>query len=112
MGLPRRDESHETTVPGIWVAGDGGGVAGAIVAELEGTLVGLQVAHRLGCLGERELAARQAPLRRRLTGLRRFRAAVLDSIYRLRPALAELAEADTVACRCERVCTTRSLSVQ
>ena len=38
--LPAVDENLETSVPDVWVAGDGGGVAGATAAALEGRLAG------------------------------------------------------------------------
>jgi NADPH-dependent 2,4-dienoyl-CoA reductase/sulfur reductase-like enzyme len=100
--IPRRDADLQTSVPAVWSAGDGGGVAGAVVAELEGTIVGLAVAHRLGALDRATFAARRKLLDRRLARLRRFRAA-LDWLYRLRPGLETLAAADTVVCRCEEL---------
>jgi NADPH-dependent 2,4-dienoyl-CoA reductase/sulfur reductase-like enzyme len=100
--VPEVDEDFQTSVPGIWVAGDGGGVAGALAAEWEGELVGLAVARRLGALDEKAFAARRKPIARRLHRLRRFRAA-LDHLFRLRPGPGSLATADTVVCRCEEL---------
>jgi NADPH-dependent 2,4-dienoyl-CoA reductase/sulfur reductase-like enzyme len=100
--VPEVDEDGQTSVPGVWVAGDGGGVAGALAAELQGTLVGLAVAHRLGVLGEEAFVARRKPLARQLARLRRFRAA-LDALFRLRPGLLDLPAADTLICRCEEL---------
>jgi NADPH-dependent 2,4-dienoyl-CoA reductase/sulfur reductase-like enzyme len=99
---PELDEDLQTTVPGVWVAGDGGGVAGALAAELEGALVGLAVARNLGALGQEAFARKKRPLARRLARLRRFRAA-LDHLFRLRPGLLELAAPDTIVCRCEEL---------
>lgn len=50
--IPEVDEHLATSVPGIRVAGDGGGVAGALVAQLEGMLAGLAMARRAGRLDE------------------------------------------------------------
>jgi hypothetical protein len=100
--VPEVDADLQTSVPGVWVAGDGGGVAGALAAEWEGELAGLAVAHRLGALDERMFAARRQPLVRRLARLRRFRAA-LDRLFCVRPGLSELATADTLVCRCEEL---------
>lgn len=99
---PETDENQQTSVPNIWTAGDGAGVAGALVAQLEGRLAGLAVARRLGAITETDFAAQRGPIVRRLGRLRRFRAA-LDWLYRLRPELADLAAPDTVICRCEEV---------
>jgi NADPH-dependent 2,4-dienoyl-CoA reductase/sulfur reductase-like enzyme len=98
--IPHSDADLQTSVPGIWVAGDGAGVAGAIVAELEGTLAGLAVAHQLSALDRKAFEVRRRTIARRLSRMRRFRAA-LDRISRIRPGLSRLATADTVVCRCE-----------
>jgi NADPH-dependent 2,4-dienoyl-CoA reductase/sulfur reductase-like enzyme len=100
--VPEVGEDFQTSVPGVWLVGDGAGVAGALVAELEGTFAGLVVAHRLGALAPQAFAAARRPLVRRLARLMRFRAA-LDRIYRLRPGLVDLAAPDTVVCRCEEL---------
>src|SRR5262249_33100048 len=59
--VPQRDDDFQTSVPGVWVAGDGGGVAGALVAELQGTLVGLAAARQLGALDAKAFDARRKP---------------------------------------------------
>ncbi len=100
--VPEVDEDLQTSVPGIWVAGDGGGVAGALVAQLEGALVGLAVARQLGAISEASFQEWKRPLARRLARLARFRKA-LDWLYRLRPGLTALAAPDTLVCRCEEV---------
>jgi NADPH-dependent 2,4-dienoyl-CoA reductase/sulfur reductase-like enzyme len=100
--VPEVDANQQTSVPGVWVAGDGGGVAGAAVAQLEGSLVGFAVAAALGSLGPMTFAARHRAVVGQLTRLRRCRAA-LDRLYRIRPGLTTLAAADTVVCRCEEL---------
>jgi NADPH-dependent 2,4-dienoyl-CoA reductase/sulfur reductase-like enzyme len=100
--IPERDEELQTSVAGVWVAGDGGGVGGALAAEVEGTLAGLAVASRLGALESRAYARLKPGLQRRLAKLQRFGAA-LGRLYRLRPGLTRLAKADTLVCRCEEL---------
>jgi NADPH-dependent 2,4-dienoyl-CoA reductase/sulfur reductase-like enzyme len=100
--IPRANEAGESSVEGVWVVGDGGGVSGSVVAELEGELAGLTIAGRLKLLDEAALARRAEPLRARLAKLRRFRLA-LDTVYRIRPGIARLAEKDTLVCRCEEL---------
>jgi NADPH-dependent 2,4-dienoyl-CoA reductase/sulfur reductase-like enzyme len=100
--VPRVDEDFQTSVPGVWVAGDSAGVAGAVVAELEGTLVGLAVARQLGALDSRRWQRLRKPVTSRLARLGRFRAA-LDRVYRLRPGLVHLVAPDTLVCRCEEL---------
>ena len=46
-GLPCTDESLETTVPGVFVAGDASGIEEASTAMLEGRLAGLSAAAAL-----------------------------------------------------------------
>src|SRR5262249_40166093 len=91
--VPVVDDDQETTVPNVWAAADGSGVAGALAARLEGPLAGLAAARRAGVLDPGSFERRRRPVVRRLTRLRRFRAA-LDRLYHLRPGLALLAEPD------------------
>lgn len=100
--IPDADEDMQTSVPGLAVAGDGGGVAGALVAEDEGTLAGMAAAHRLGALSGAAFTSARAPIVRRLRRLRRFRAA-FDELSRIRRGLNDLADAETIVCRCEEV---------
>jgi NADPH-dependent 2,4-dienoyl-CoA reductase/sulfur reductase-like enzyme len=100
--VPEVNSDLQTSVPGVWVAGDGGGVAGAVVAELQGTLVGLAVAHDQGALTQAAFRSRREPIVRRLRRMEHFRD-VLDRLHRIRPGLVDLASAETVACRCEEV---------
>jgi NADPH-dependent 2,4-dienoyl-CoA reductase/sulfur reductase-like enzyme len=99
---PLRTPHMETTVPGLYAAGDGAGVAGALVAVEEGRIAGITAAERAGLLPAAEAARRRGPALARLRSLSRVRE-VLDEISRLRPGLAELATAETLACRCEEV---------
>ncbi len=100
--VPARDADLMTTVPGVFAAGDGAGVAGVLVAAAEGRLAGLAAAARLGAIDARELAAARAPLDRELARLAPIRRA-LDRICALRPGLESLVADDTVVCRCEEV---------
>jgi NADPH-dependent 2,4-dienoyl-CoA reductase/sulfur reductase-like enzyme len=100
--IPRTDAHGESSVANVWVAGDGGGVSGSVVAELEGELAGLAIAGRLGLVDAATLAQRERPLLARLAKLRRFRLA-LDTVYRVRPGIARLAAKDTLVCRCEEL---------
>jgi hypothetical protein len=100
--IPQVDPTLCTSVPGIRVAGDGGGVAGAIVAELEGKVAGWAAAREIGALDETAYKAQHEPLTKQLRKLRTFRSA-LDHIYRIRPGLLDLACSDTTICRCEEI---------
>jgi len=96
---PVVDTWGETSLPGVFVAGDGAGIGGAAAAELRGALAGLRVAVTLGALKEAENAA--APIRRDLArelALRPF----LDAMFAPRPQVFAPADA-TIVCRCEEV---------
>jgi NADPH-dependent 2,4-dienoyl-CoA reductase/sulfur reductase-like enzyme len=98
---PRTDAWGETTVPNLFVAGDGGGIHGAIAAQAAGALSALGVAHRLGALSRESRDERAAPLRRQLDQHRAVRP-FLDTLYRPADAFRRPADA-TIVCRCEEV---------
>lgn len=67
--VPLRDETYETTVPGLFVAGDASGIEEASAAMVEGRLAGLYAAKRAGfCHPELESLAQAQ--RRQLASLR------------------------------------------
>lgn len=99
---PVLDEWGQTSLERIAVAGDGGGIAGAIAAIWSGRLAALDAATRLGRLSRSERDLRAAEMRRahaREVALRPF----LDALYRPVPSLLAPADPDIVACRCEEV---------
>jgi len=97
---PVVDAWGRTSLPNIFVAGDGGGIQGAEAAALMGRLAALAIAAELGRFDEAECDRRAAPLRRALArerGVRPF----LDALYR--PAALAPAEDDVIVCRCEEI---------
>jgi NADPH-dependent 2,4-dienoyl-CoA reductase/sulfur reductase-like enzyme len=50
--VPGHDANQETTVPGIYIAGDVSGIEEASTAIIEGRIAGLAIAHALGYLDE------------------------------------------------------------
>lgn len=98
---PDSDDWGRTRLPGVFVAGDAAGIAGAEAARARGHLAALAILRAAGRLGEEECANRAAPKRRalrRALSVRPF----LDAAY---PVPTEfLAPAnETVVCRCEEV---------
>jgi NADPH-dependent 2,4-dienoyl-CoA reductase/sulfur reductase-like enzyme len=87
------DATQETTVPGVWCAGEPTGIGGVDQALVEGQVAGLAAAGRRSDAG-RLFAARDRA--------RRFGRA-LDHTFALRDELKDLAAADTIVCRCEDV---------
>ncbi|KAF0244818.1 MAG: BFD (2Fe-2S)-binding domain-containing [Planctomycetota bacterium] len=100
--VPARDRDLRTTVPGIFAAGDGSGVAGALVAELEGRLAGIAAAVSLGALDRAEFNRVRRPIDRQLARLIPMRRA-LDRISAIQPGLSSLVDDRTTVCRCEEV---------
>jgi thioredoxin reductase len=95
------DEWMRASVPGIHVAGEVTGVAGAEAARAGGTIAGIGIARDLELItpGEADAAAR--PARALLTQHRAF-AALLDAIADARGYLPTIGT-DTLVCRCEDV---------
>ena len=98
---PRLDDWGASSVAGVAIAGDGGGIAGAEAAEESGRLAALGAAARLGAIDGTRRNVLAAPIRHRLERARRGRR-FLDAWYR--PAdWARIPEGDTTVCRCEEV---------
>jgi NADPH-dependent 2,4-dienoyl-CoA reductase/sulfur reductase-like enzyme len=100
--VPQRDEWLCTSVPGVSVAGDSGGIAGAESAAESGRLAALGAAARLGALTETERDRRAAPLRAALERHGRGRR-FLDLLYRPARQFRVPKAPETIVCRCEEV---------
>jgi NADPH-dependent 2,4-dienoyl-CoA reductase/sulfur reductase-like enzyme len=96
--LPERNSDGESSVSGVYLAGDGAGIGGADAAELWGERVGLSIAARCG---RRRDASRIATIDRRLALLARFRAG-LERAFPLPMHGSRLSD-DTILCRCEAI---------
>ena len=98
---PVTDAWGRTATPGLHVAGDGAGIAGADAAGLAGRLAALDVLHLSGRLSvdarDRQAAPDIAALRR-ARSIRPF----LDVAYAPLPEFLA-PEGDTIVCRCEEV---------
>ncbi|WLH93302.1 FAD/NAD(P)-binding oxidoreductase [Pseudomonas hefeiensis] len=90
--IVRRNLMGETSVPGVFIAGDGGAIGGARVAQLEGRLVALAI------------AGQHAPASLLQRALCRARAArpLIDVLYRPQ-AQNRIPADDVTVCRCEEV---------
>ncbi len=99
---PVRDSDLRSSVGRVYVAGDGGGIAGAAAAFLQGQLAGLAAAHDLGRITKDTFRASSAPLRAALGRAERFGHG-MARLMALRPGQIEDVPADTIVCRCEDV---------
>jgi thioredoxin reductase/Fe-S-cluster-containing hydrogenase component 2 len=68
--VPVCDEYGETSVSGIYAAGDVSGIEEASSAMIEGRIAGTAAAHKLGYIGEKEFLAEVAEQKKSLAGLR------------------------------------------
>jgi NADPH-dependent 2,4-dienoyl-CoA reductase/sulfur reductase-like enzyme len=94
-GPPRRvrvDELQQSSVAGIWCAGETTGIGGLDLALASGQIAGLAAAGRHP----------EALLLRRREG-QRLHAAALAATFSPRPELLQLPRAETLVCRCEDV---------
>jgi len=96
------DRDGRTSVPGLYVAGDGAGVRGAAAAEIQGDLATLAAGQDLGVLSDRDHARHAGPLRREHRRAARFGDA-LARLTALRPGQVAAIPTETIICRCEDV---------
>lgn len=97
--IPVRDEWLESTVRGIYAAGDGAGIGGKDTAVYEGQLAALGVAQTLGNAIPPE---RVSLVRRNLQQQKRF-ADVINTLFPFPSHIYEILTDDTVICRCEGI---------
>ncbi|MBW4025445.1 MAG: FAD-dependent oxidoreductase [Proteobacteria bacterium] len=99
---PKLDAYYRSSVSGLYVAGDGAGIAGAAAAACDGRLAGLCIAHDLGTVAEAEFRRAAAPLRRDAARARRFGTA-MAKLMALRQGQVQAIPPETVLCRCEDI---------
>lgn len=96
------DAGRRSSLPGLYVAGDGAGVHGALPSAIQGRLAGLAVALDAGALDTAQHDAEARRLRRRLNRYVRFADASCRLMQLPQTALDRVSE-DAVICRCEDV---------
>ncbi|WP_459616189.1 FAD/NAD(P)-dependent oxidoreductase [Bordetella sp. 2513F-2] len=97
--LPRRDAAGRTSVPGVYVAGDGAGIAGADAAELAGERAALALLQDAGLPWD---AARAQRLEQRLARNARVRQA-LERAFPFPHDWLRSLDDDVTLCRCEEI---------
>lgn len=98
---PVLDEWGESSRAGVYVVGDGAGIAGAKAALLRGEVAALRIATKAGRLSDTSAANLARPVRRKLArelAARPF----LDAMFRPRAQVFEPAD-ETIVCRCEEL---------
>lgn len=97
--LPERDVAGRSGVAGVYLAGDGAGIAGADAAELAGERAALALLQDRGLPHQPE---RAAAIERSLARLGRFRD-VLELAFPFPAKWAEDIADETLVCRCEEI---------
>ncbi len=95
------DSDQQTSVEGVYVAGEAGGIGGADVAIEEGLLAAIAATRACGKDTD-DSAKKERQARKRLARAREF-AEVAGSMMQLKPGLLDLITDDTILCRCENV---------
>ncbi|WP_421363680.1 MULTISPECIES: opine oxidase subunit OoxA [Agrobacterium] len=104
---PVTDHEGRTTKAGIYVAGDGAGIAGAQAAEVSGRIAALAALADLRLVSTHAVAASIKSLHKQARRLLRGRA-FLDALYVPRQSFLAPPAPETIVCRCEEV-TARKL---
>ncbi|MEP2530193.1 NAD(P)/FAD-dependent oxidoreductase [Shimia sp.] len=99
--VPQVDQWGKTDKAGLWIAGDGGGIGGALAAELSGRIAGMGIAQALGGLTLLDRDRQAKPL----IANRDIELSIRPFLDRAYPpyAAAMLPEDDVTVCRCEEV---------
>lgn len=97
--LPERDPAGRSSVPGVYLAGDGAGILGADAAEWAGERAALTL---LADSGQSVDTARAQTLEQRLQQAQRFRQG-LERAFPFPEDWAAQAPDDVVVCRCEHI---------
>ena len=98
--LPVRDAAGRSSVPGVYLAGDGAGILGAPAAEWAGERAALALLADTGHRLTPADTARVAQLERRLARAQRFRGG-LERAFPFPTAWAAQASDELLVCRCE-----------
>ncbi len=97
--VPVHGDDMQTSVGGVYVAGEVAGIGGAYVAMAEGWLAGLSAARELGhkVRSTALMSASRDRARRRSFG------DLVNTIFALKPGVFDPITDDTLICRCEEV---------
>jgi len=100
--VPQHDQYMESSVGGVFVAGDSAGVAGHLVAIDEGRLAAIRACSQLDAVSQKVEKACASPIFKRLKSLRAFED-TLNEVCAIRPGLYHRITDETIVCRCEEI---------
>ena len=96
------DEWGRTSVPHVYASGDGAGVEGSYIAICRASLAAICAAMELNVLTLGQANSEASTFRKELKQRRAFQRA-LNQSFKIGSGLFDLAERDTIICRCESV---------
>ena len=100
--VPVRDDTMQSSIPGVYIVGDGAGIGGAENARLEGQISATAIAFETGNISKHEVDNVYKKIRPQLNNQKRFGKLLVD-LYSPKPGLINLVSDDTVICRCEEI---------
>lgn len=100
--IPKHDEYMESSVSGVFVAGDSAGVAGHIVAIEEGRLAAIRACCQLDAVNRQTEKRLTDPIFKKLKSLRAFED-MLNKACSIKPGLYSRITDETIICRCEEI---------
>ena len=100
--IAEADADGRTSIRGLYVAGDGAGIAGAAAAGIHGEIAALTCAHDLEQISTSDHAQQRSVLLARWHKAARFGHA-MAGLMALREGAVSSIAADTIVCRCEDV---------
>lgn len=102
--LPVKNKSGESTLAGVYLAGDGAGIMGADAAELSGERSAWALLFKLGICREDspQIRARLNDLEKRLEKIAKFRVG-LEAAFPCPEDWIEQMRDETIVCRCEEI---------
>lgn len=100
--IPVRDADFQTSLPNVYVVGDGAGVGGAENARLEGKIAGLAVARNSGHLSAARAKQFGLEIQDELHQQQRF-GGLLSDLFSPPAGLVSMLKDDTIICRCEEI---------
>lgn len=99
---PTTDKWGQSSLPGIYISGDVGNIAGAKSAEFSGKLAAVHSLFSMGILDKNKRDHLARPYHKMLNADRRVRP-FLEAYFRLCTTLLAVNEDQTIVCRCEEV---------
>lgn len=100
--IPEIDPFQRTSVPGLYVAGDCGGISGAKTAALSGTIAGLRAAFDSGKITEKTFHDLYCATEGKRKTAERF-GKQMSKLMSMRSGLLDGLPPETIVCRCEDI---------